>query len=431
MKFQFANIKNTLKNNVKVIENYSFMTLLNVANVVIQLISYPYVIKTLGTETYGLYVFVLSAALIFGEIISFSTDVLGTKEIAQNSEDIGKKSEIISSVVFLRLFLFILSFILLLILSLLIPFVAKHLYLYIFCFLGNLGRVLFHPWYFQGIQKMKIVTYIKVAFNLLQLPFIFLFINTKSDLLIYALIIVSLNNLGALYGFIHLLLFEKIKIYWTGTAIIINRIKISLPFLYKSIIGILKSQISPQLLGNFLGMHEVAIYNLANKILMIPITMIWNVNNAFFPKFAKHHTAKSIYKLMKFEVLLGLSFIFGCALLGKFAVAILGGATMSQSYYILLILSLNILNILIVGGYIDFVFVLNNKTDLVFKNQIVSFVTYISLASLGLWLTNSIYSLPIAVLCTGILEISFCHWNYKKMKQKNQLYIENNNYNHI
>ncbi len=416
MKKQISNIKIALKNNIKVIENYSFMTILQIANVLIGLVTYPYVIRTLGTETYGLYVFVLSSSVLLGAFISFSTDLLGTKEIAQNVDDLQKKSEIVSSVVFVRLFLFGIAFVVLLLLSLIFGFVLEHLLLYVLCFLGNIGSILFHDWYFQGVQKMKIVTYIKIGFNLLQLPFIFLFISSENDLLLYAIIMLLSNILGALYGFFHLLVVEKIKIIWVGFDAVKQRLKVSLPFFYTTILVVVKQQMIPQILGTFIGMHEVALFDLAQKIWKIPDALTLGINKAFFPKFANSISPRIIDKLLKNEFILGIFCILCVIVFGKFAVYVLGGEMMSESYYILIILSINILTYLLIGVYLYFAFVLNDKNDLLFKNQAVALISFAFIAFIGLYFYQSIYVFAIALVLSGGAELLFCYWNYKKMK---------------
>ncbi len=386
----------------------------------IGLVAYPYVIRTLGTETYGLYIFVFSSSVLFGTFISFSTDLLGTKEIAQNVDNLQKKSEIVSSVVFARLFLFGIAFTVLLLLSLIFGFIAEHFLLYVLCFLGNMSSILFHGWYFQGVQKMKIVTYIKVGFNLVQLPFIFLFINTENDLLLYAVIVLLSNILGALYGFFHLLAVEKIKIIWVGFEVIIQRLKVSLPFFYKDVLGVLKQQAIPQITGVYFGMHEVALYDLAQKIIKIPLALIYNVNISFFPKFAQYATQKMIDKLIKYEYIFGVFCILCVVLFGQWAVYFLGGEAMHDAYYITIILSLNLLTHLIIGAYMYFVFILNDRNDLYIKNQIVAFVSFFAIIFVGLQFYKSIYALVSALALSGVAELLYCYWNYRKIKTVEQ-----------
>ncbi|MBS9768171.1 MAG: oligosaccharide flippase family protein [Flavobacteriaceae bacterium] len=418
MKRHISDIKTAIKNNIKVIENYSFMTVLQVVNVLIGLITYPYVLKILGSELYGLYIFVFSSSILFGTFINFSTDLLGTKEIAQNIDDLDKKSAIVSSVVFVRLFLFGIAVVILLLLSLVFPFVAEHFLLYLVCFLGNLSSILFHPWYFQGVQKMKIVTYIQVGFKLLSLPFIFLLINSENDFIIYVVIMLLSGVLGALYAFFHLLIVEKIKIVWVGIPVLKHRVKISLPFFYTTLLGVLKEQAIPQITGVYFGMHEVALYDLAQKIIKIPLTLILNVNRAIFPKLAQQPKQSTIDKLLKYEWILGLSIVIIIAIFGQFVINILGGEVMRNAYYILLILSVNIITYLLLGLYLWFVFVLNDRNELLFRNQIMAFISFFAIMFIGLLFYKSIYVLVSALALSGIAEVLYCHWNFKKIRKK-------------
>ncbi len=416
----YHTIKTSLKNNKKVIENYSFMTILQFTSMFIGLVTYPYVLKTLGAEFYGLYVFIFSSSILFGVFISFSMDLLATKEIAQNVDDIQKKSEIVSSVIFARLILFGLAFIVLLLLSSIFSFITEHFLLYILCFLSNIGSILFHPWYFQGIQKMKVVTYIQLGFKVLSLPFIFILINSKNDLTLYIIILLLTSVLSACYGFYLLLAKEKIKLYWCGFETIKQRLKISLPFFYTRVLGDIRGQAIPQIMGAYIGMHEVALYDLAQKIFKIPYSLVANVNSALFPKLAQHRTEQTIHKLFKYEWLLGLSCIIAVVVFGQFAVEVLGGKAMAESYYLTVILSLVILLDLLISMFLSFVFVLNDKNKLVYQAQIIAFIGFFAFIFVGLYFYKNAYVFAMAMVFAGVAELVFCHWNYRKIKNEIQ-----------
>ncbi len=394
------------------------MTVLPFLNVFIGLFTYPFVIRVLGTTAYGTYVVMLSIFMIVTAFISFSFNLLATKEVAENINNLHKKSQIVSSVFFARIFLASIISIFVLLLPLFIPFLYSHFLLYIVCFLATLSQIFLHPWYFQAIENMKIVTYIQLFFTLLSLPFIFFLLHSESDIVLYASIMTSTTIFWAFFSFVYLLKIEKIYIIWTGFSSIKHRIQVSLPFFYTTIIGIIKEQSIPQILGIYFGMHQVALYDLAKKIMSIPLMLTMNINNAFFPKFAKNPNMNTIKKIIKYEYIFWFICILIIALLGKWAVHLLGWDMMKESYYILLILSINILTYLVVWAYIYFVFVLQNRNELLLKNQILAFVSFFLFIFIGFYFYNSIYVLIFALVFSWIAEIVFCHWNFKKIITK-------------
>ncbi len=409
------NIQTTIKNNLKVIENYSFTSALHICYAIIGLLMYPYLIRVLGSETYGLYIFTFSASLILRTFIDFALDLVGTKEIAQNLDNLQKKSEIVSSVVFTKSLLFIIVLMIFLLLSYFSPFITKHFLLYCVCFFENLSTILFHSWYFQGIQKMKIVTYIQVGFRLASLPFIVLFVNGENDVLLYAMIMLSSTLSASLYGFYYLLVKEKITIQWVGWSAIKHRLHISLPFFYTTLLGTLKTQIIPQIIGTSIGMHAVALFDLAQKILSLPNILLYSINQAIFPELAKSKQNDNVSNIIKYEYILGFFCMLAIAIMGKWAVLILGGKEMYDAYYVLLILNINIWSSLVIGGYLYLGFTLHNRNDLVTKNQLVSLVSTVIFIAIGLIFCQNIYMFAWALVLSGLVGVLYCHWNFKRI----------------
>ena len=66
-----------------------------------------------------------------------------------------------------------------------VPVFEKNKEVFLLCFFNVYSFVLFPQWYFQGIQKMKIVTYIQLGLKLASLPLIFLLIKSPQNLILY------------------------------------------------------------------------------------------------------------------------------------------------------------------------------------------------------------------------------------------------------
>lgn len=402
-------LKSTIINNKTVLENYVFMTVLQLLNSFFGLLVYPFVIRKLGTEAYGTYVFAFSLSIIFGYLVSFSFELLGTKEVAQNIHNTREKSYVFSTIVFSRVFLFIVALFIFCVLIFISSFIKANVILYLICFMSCLSHVFFHPWYFQAIEKMRVVTFVQVGFKLLSLPFIFLCISDESDLLLFAVIMTLSTLCGAVYAFFYLLIVEKIQLLGVVRSDILKFFKKTLPLFYSTVTGVVKGESITQVIGMYFGMHEVALYDLGKKIIAIPISLTTSINSAFFPKFAKNPTKASIDKLIKYEYLLGLMGMLAVAVLGQWAVQVLGGDAMKESYWLAVIMSVNILCYLVVNAYIHFVFILNNRNEILFQNQLISLIVMIVVFPVGLWFYKNLYVLPIAWSLSGLTELIFCY----------------------
>ncbi|MEJ8591106.1 oligosaccharide flippase family protein [Riemerella anatipestifer] len=413
------NIKEVILGNKKIIENYFFMTFLQLLNSFFYLLIYPYLIKTLGATNYGIFVYAFSVSSFFIFFINFGFDLLATKEVSVN---IGNKQEVehtLSKVFFAKNYLFIISVVVFILLLLLSSFFRDHKVVFIACFLSTYSVILFPQWYFQAIQKMKIVTFIQLGVKLLSLPFIFLFIRGKGDLDLYAIIVCITTLFGAIAAFSIIRYSHKIRMNWIPMRQIGATCRQGLPFFYSSLASSLKEYSIPLMIGHFFGMRDVAIYDLANKLVMLPRTFFMSVNIAIFPKLITRPTREIVRKVLLIEAAVSIVAIFLIILVGRFLVLFFGGIEMEKAYYLLILLSFTILVWLVVGAYINFVFLPNNKSYLITFNQVVSVITFFVTMALGLLVVKDILVLGGAIALSGVSELIYCHIVTNKYKLLN------------
>lgn len=407
-------IKEMIINNKKVIENYFFMTVLSVLNSFFGLFIYPYLIKTLGTEQYGEYVFILSIVTYFVNFISFGFDLIAIKKVVEYGGDIRKKSEIVSIVFTSRLYLQLLSTLLYGLIVLLIPSFRENYILHISIFSITFANVLFFSWYFQAIQKMKLITLIQLLCKLVSLPFIFLFVNDRDDLVLFAIISTSTNILGGILSMIILIIHERISIKIILFSILKKWYKEAFPLFLTNSISVLKEQGAVIIIGSFFGMREVAIYDLAMKVISIPRFLIANVNAAIFPKLLENITMNKVKNIIKYEYIVGIVMMFIVIFLGYWAILFLGGTEMIESYSLLLVTGPTIVAWLVVGAYIYFVFLPNRMNYLITINQLVAMLSFFILSFIGIMISDKIIILCIAMTLSGFIEIFYCRYLIRK-----------------
>ena len=413
---QLENIKLRFKNNGKVVENYFFMTALQIISSAFGVLIYPYLIRVLGAESYGLYVFAVATASYFVGIVSFGFSFPGVKAIAQNKDNLQIKSAVVSSVFTSKILLGIVSLVLFIGLLLTVPLLKDHKGLFLIVYAQILSEIFFPIWYFQGVQKMKIVTYFQLAFRILSLPFIFILVRSTDDLLQYAFIATLSVVLPAIALYVYLIRRENLTIKLQPISKLKTYFKEATPFFWSSTAGTIKQESVTIIIGAFFGMKDVALYDLANKLIMLPRMLTMSINTALFPKVIEDIKTETIKKIEKYETMIGLAVVLFVVVFGYWIIWLLGGKEMTGAYPLAIVLSFTVLTWLVVGCYINFVFVPQNKYYFVTNNQIVALISFVVICVPALFFSSGIMTVVVALTLSGFSEIAYSKYLIRKNK---------------
>ena len=409
-------IKEVLTNNKKVVENYFFMTTLQILNSFFYLLIYPFLIRTLGAESFGIYVFAMSISAYFTFLINFGFDMPATKVVAENFSNMVKLSEVLSIIYTAKTYLFFLASVVFLILINIIPIFQKYLITLIIGFVSIYSNVLFPQWFFQGIQNMKLVTAIQILTKICSLPLIFIFIRDSSDVNVYISIVSITTMIGAILAFLLVKFKYKIVIRFSGSQDIRPWFKEAQPFFYSTLAGSIKEYSIPIILGSFFGMREVAIYDLANKIVIVPRTLLSSVNAAIFPKLITNINNIVVKKIIIAELFVSLLIVILIAIFGNTVINIMGGREMHEAYYLSVLLSFTVISWLVVGAFINFVFIPNNKNQFIAKNQILAMSSFFIICFSGIFVKKDLLIIGISIAFSAMLEILYCLYVTKKSR---------------
>ena len=108
------------------------------------------------------------------------------RDIAIQADDPEAVSRIFSTVTVCRFLLMIVGFIAMLIIVLATPKMRPNWLLFVICYLGVLGNVLFPLWLYQGLQKMQHIAMRDLSAKALALIAIFVFVHSDRDFLLAA-----------------------------------------------------------------------------------------------------------------------------------------------------------------------------------------------------------------------------------------------------
>lgn len=398
----------------RVLENYSFMTALSIFSALIGLIIYPYIIRVTGKEIYGVYVYAFTIASFFQAFVDYGFESPCAKAIVLAKDNLLEQSKTVSSFFYLKSCLAGTCSILFIICFIFVPFIHNHSMICIMTFIQLLATSFFPVWYFQGLKKMKYVTFINLGLRLSTIPFILWLVHSPSDITIYAFIVMTSVILGTLISYICLFV-DGIRLQRVNISQLLSLFHESTPFFITSITSSLKGLTVKAIIKHTLGIGEVAIYDLAEKIVSIPRFFTRNINSALFPEVVSNATTKRVQRILKYERIIGISTAAFISLLSYPAVILLGGQSMLNAVPVTILLSIMIYTELCTGAYINFVFIPANRYYLITLNQIISFISCVVAAFIGLLVWKNIITVTIGVVISGIIEVLFCYYAKKRI----------------
>ncbi len=193
----------------KLLSNFLSLSSLQAVNMILPLITFPYIVRVLGVETFGLVSFVLAIIMLFNILVGFGFGLSATKDISSNQQNLKKVSEIFVSVMTIKIVLLFFSMMLLILLMVIFDSFEENKLLYFVTFGLILGNAMFPVWFFQGMEDMKFITFVSVGVNVVFTALIFIFIQEESDYIYLAL----LNSLAAIIaGLVSLIIVFKIYV---------------------------------------------------------------------------------------------------------------------------------------------------------------------------------------------------------------------------
>lgn len=267
--------------------NIFFLSLLQVANYIFPLLTIPYLVRVLGPEYFGLLAFATATTMYFLLITNYGFDLSATQQISLYRGQIDKITEIYSSVMIIKVGLMVISFALMCLLIFSFEKFSQNWTVY-FCTYGLVvGHTLLPVWLFQGLEKMKYITYLNVTAKAFFTACIFLFVNEKSDYLLVP-ILTSIGFILAGIGSLCLVSREfGIKFKWQSPALLRLQLKEGWHVFLSSFGISLYTTSATFILGLFASNVAVGHFSAADKIVQAVKGLYFPVAQAIFPLIGK------------------------------------------------------------------------------------------------------------------------------------------------
>ncbi|WP_299213917.1 oligosaccharide flippase family protein, partial [uncultured Dokdonia sp.] len=145
------------KNSKIVAGNYLALLFIQGANILLPLFTLPYLIRTIGTERFGLVMIAQSIGVFLTIVVDFGFNISATREVSLLRKNREKLSQLYWNIFYIKSALVVLAFMVLVLMVITIPRFRSESLVYILSFGMVLGQAIFPTWFFQGIEKMKVI----------------------------------------------------------------------------------------------------------------------------------------------------------------------------------------------------------------------------------------------------------------------------------
>lgn len=272
------------------------------------LIVLPYLIKTLGLEKFGIIMIAASFITFFNILVDFGFNISATREVSLIRDNKEQLSRFFWTVLFIKLILIITGFLILLLLVYVIPKFRQEAFVYITTFGMVIGQALFPAWFFQGIEKMRVITIVNVTAKLIFTILIFLWIKGQEQY-IYVPVLNSLGYIIA--GLLGLAMSLKYIYFRKPVFTEMNKLmKDSTLLLVSNFSTKLYTSANTFILGIFAGNYLAGIYSSMEKLIMAMESMYVPLYQAIFPWLARKNSLEKrdfIRQIRPYIILVGSS----------------------------------------------------------------------------------------------------------------------------
>ncbi len=270
--------------------NVLSMSIIQISNYLVPIITIPYLVRTLGFSGYGLLSLTQTIIGYFEQLMSYSFMLTAPKDIAQQPEDRVKLNTIFHTIIYTKIILWTISVLVLFVLTLTIPFFRDLQSMIFVGFSILLANLLQIDWFFQGIQQMKNITYINLTARFLSLAFLFILVRTPNDAAGGILAVTLSQIIAGFFGW--LLAYRNFGLQFTPPQY--NAIKTQLKsgfnvFASQFLVRFYSADVNITILGFLTNTTTVGTYALANRIFNFIVNTASPINAALYPYLAKIH----------------------------------------------------------------------------------------------------------------------------------------------
>lgn len=273
-------IKKILKS--KVFSNGVYLYVLQMFNMIVPLLTLPYITRILGDSQYGVFSKMLNYVTYCQTIVEYGFTLAGARKITL-CNSIEERNKIFSSITYSKILLTLISYSVVIVLTFTIAKNTTQKICMLILALMLVAETFTQTWIFQGMQYMRPIMLVSVISRSISTVCMFIFVKSADHLLLYASLYVSANLIAALFGTTIVMKKFQIKFTYINKGELFFTLKDGWPLFTTSFASKLCSGFAITSLGFFCTDAIVGGYSAVQKIPYILVMMFAPIGQVIYP----------------------------------------------------------------------------------------------------------------------------------------------------
>ncbi len=311
-------------------KNAIYSSIRAVMALVFPIITFPYASRILLPEGIGKVNFANSIISYFSILAGLGIKAYATREVAKVRHNKFFLSKFSKEIFFINLFSTCISYVLFFIALFCIPKLSEYHSLLLVCSTTIIFTTIGMDWLYYGLEEFRYITIRSIFFQFISLIFLFLFVHTKEDYILYALFGIISSVGSNVYNFIYARKFInfniKVKLEFS------QHLKPIFTFFGMSLVTSVYTMLDSTMLGFLSGDAEVGYYSAATKLNKMVLGILTAVTGVLLPRLSLYAEKKDdssfellVEKALSVIILLGFPCTIGLILLAKPLVLLFSG----------------------------------------------------------------------------------------------------------
>lgn len=275
----------------KSLQNFLFLALIQSSTVLISIISMPLLIQSIGAEQFGWVNLSLSVIIVFNILVGFGFNLSAPREVALNQSNKAELSQLVSNIFSAKLLLAAFSSGLILLGAYGFNLFEGYRHILVLSVFLLFSEASFPLWFFQGMEKMKLVSVATIFSKLLFLMGLVLVIH-KPEQSHWVNFLLGISGLGVnlcLLLYIHVIL--DIRFFSPQFSSIWKNLKDNVLLFFSNLASHISINGGLIILSFFASAATLGMYSLAERVVMILRLFPALIIQAIFPNSSKLYQA--------------------------------------------------------------------------------------------------------------------------------------------